>query len=304
MTPTASTGRSVRLRAPAKINLGLRVLGELADGTHSVETVYQAVDLFDGVELALGDSGVSLSVHGRWREGVSEGEDNLAARAAAALLSAAGSSAGVEIRLTKRIPPAAGLGGGSSDAAAVLHGLRLLLDRPPSPDDVAGIAASLGADVPFFLHGATAFGYHRGSHLLALPPLPDLPALLVVPEVQVSTFWAYHAWDLRHRPVDGSAVGRPLRFDPGLEELARCRNDFEPVVFAKFPEIEGVWRTLQEGRPLVARLSGTGAACFALYREAPQRDAEAERLGDLYRNRPEYGIFRVRLFSGGVEVVD
>jgi 4-diphosphocytidyl-2-C-methyl-D-erythritol kinase len=296
--------RSLRLCAPAKINLGLRVLGELKDGTHSIETLYQAVDLFDDVDLALGEEGIRLTVHGLRREGVPEGENNLARRAAEALLRGAGSSSGVEIRLTKRIPPGAGLGGGSSDAAAVLHGLALLLGDRIAQERLAEIAGELGADVPFFLRGGTAFGYHRGSRLLALPPLPSLPGLVVVPDIQVSTFWAYHTWDLRRAPADEGRVPPPLRFDPSLEDLARCRNDFEPLVFAKFPEIEDLHRALAEGRPIVARLSGTGSACFSLYRDAPQRDAEAERLSEVYRDRPEYGIFRVRLFAGGVGVVD
>lgn len=294
---------AVRLRAPAKINLGLQVLGELKDGTHSVSTIYQAVDLFDDIELALGAEGIRIVVHGPWREGVPESEYNLAARAAGALLQMAGSSSGVEIRLTKRIPHASGLGGGSSDAAAVLIGLSSLLGRRPPPGELARIAAALGADVPFFLQGGTALGYHRGGHLVGLPPPLALPALIVVPDVQVSTFWAYHAWDLERRDEHTDGVGAPLRCDLGMEDLARCENDFEPLVFAKFPEIESVHRTLVEGRPVVARLSGTGAACFALYAEPAQRDAEADRVRDVYRNRPEYGIFRVRLFGGGVEAV-
>jgi 4-diphosphocytidyl-2-C-methyl-D-erythritol kinase len=296
--------RSTRLQAPAKVNLGLHVLGTLSDGTHSVATIYQAVDLFDDVELALVDEGVRISVHGQRREGVPEGEDNLAAQAAQALLEAAGVDRGVEIRLTKRIPLAAGLGGGSSDAAAVLRGLRDLLGLDMSLDQLAELAAGLGADVPFFLYGGTAFGYHRGSHMLALRPPPSLAGLIVVPDVQVSTFWAYHAWDLearKHPPLAGSLWRRT---DLDVQNLAACRNDFEPLVFAKFPEIESLHRTLTEGSPVVARVSGTGSACFALYPDGERRDREADRLRDAYRNRPEYGIFRVRFFSGGVEALD
>ncbi|MFN2432643.1 MAG: 4-(cytidine 5'-diphospho)-2-C-methyl-D-erythritol kinase [Gemmatimonadota bacterium] len=297
-------GGPLRLRAPAKVNLGLRVLGALEDGTHSIATLYQTVDLFDDVELALGGEGVRVAVHGPRRDGVPESVDNLAARAAESLLREAGVEHGVAIRLTKRIPAGAGLGGGSSNAAAVLHGLSLLLSGGVSRDTLAAIAGELGADVPFFLRGGTAFGYHRGSHLLALPPLTAHPGLIVVPDVQVSTFWAYHAWDLSRQRRGPQPVAAAFPFDPGPEDLARCRNDFEDVVFAKFPEVQSVHRTLLEGRPIVARLSGTGAACFSLYVGAPQRDAEAERIADVCRNRPGYGIFRVRLFSGGVEVAD
>lgn len=299
------SGGALRLRAPAKINLGLRVLGALDDGTHSVETIYQAVDLFDDVELALAGERVRVSVHGPRRDGVPEDDDNLAARAAHALLRAADVAAGVQIRLTKRIPAAAGLGGGSADAAAVLHGLARLLPRHIEADTLTLLAAELGADVPFFLRGGTALGYHRGAHLLALPPLSAYPALVVVPDVEVSTFWAYHAWDLQRRRRDDAATApEVLRYDPMEEDLARFRNEFEPIVFEKFPEVAGVWRTLMEGKPIVARLSGTGAACFSLYATSSQRDAEAQRLTDAYRNHPRYGIFRVRLYSGGVDVVE
>jgi 4-diphosphocytidyl-2C-methyl-D-erythritol kinase len=94
-----------------------------------------------------------------------------------------------------------------------------------------------------------------------------------------------------------------LSADLDVAALQACRNDFERLVFAKFPEIEGVHRTLAEGGPVVARLSGTGSACFALYPDGEQRDREADRLRDVYRNEPDYGIFRVRLFSGGVEAL-
>jgi 4-diphosphocytidyl-2-C-methyl-D-erythritol kinase len=294
---------AVRLRAPAKINLGLRVLGALKDGSHSVATIYQAVDLFDDVELALGEQGVRLSLHGQRRDGVPTGPDNLAARAAEALLARLGSSSGVEIRLTKRIPHGAGLGGGSSDAAAVLRGLALLLDEDIPREELTAIAAELGADVPFFLEGGTAFGYHRGDHLLSLPAPPPLPVLVVVPDVQVSTFWAYSAWDLG-RASNAAAPARAVASTSlSTDELARLENDFEPAVFERFPDVAAVHRALAEGNPVVARLSGTGAACFALYTHAKKRDAEAERLARAYRHHPDYGIFRVRFFAGGVEVV-
>jgi 4-diphosphocytidyl-2-C-methyl-D-erythritol kinase len=296
--------RSVRIRAPAKVNLGLRVLGALKDGTHSIETIFQAVDLFDGVEMALAEEpGVRLTLHGRWRDEVPAGTENLAARAAGALLDLAAAETGVEIRLTKRIPPGAGLGGGSSDAAAVLHGLALLLGSRVRPETVEGVAAALGADVPFFLRGGRAFGFHRGTHLLPLPALPDYPALVVVPDVQVSTFWAYSVWDERHAQGGPDPGGPPLRVETGADALPRYRNDFEAIVFERFPEIADVHGTLAAGRPLVARLSGTGSACFALYRDAAHRDREAERAASVYRHRSDYNIFRVRLFSGGVESV-
>ena len=155
----------IRLQAPAKINLTLEVLGRRADGYHEVRTVLAAVDIADELELSEAD-GLALTVE---PEGAVPVEDNLVLRAAALLRDAAPAGAGAAIVLHKRIPVAGGLGGGSSDAAAALLGLRRLWDLDLSDRTLAELAALLGADVPFFLRGGTALAAGRGEQLTVLP---------------------------------------------------------------------------------------------------------------------------------------
>src|SRR5262245_18066788 len=171
----------VHLRAPAKVNLYLQVLGRRADGFHELVTVLHAIDLCDELSLqrrqrrrdiAGGAPDVALHVEGD----APAGESNLAHRAARALLAESGAAGdvGLDIRLRKRIPAGGGLGGGSSDAAAVLSGLNALLGRPCSHETLMSLAAQLGSDVAFFLHGGTALCTGRGEIVRPLqPPRPQ-----------------------------------------------------------------------------------------------------------------------------------
>jgi 4-diphosphocytidyl-2-C-methyl-D-erythritol kinase len=238
------------------------------DGYHDLETLFLGIDLCDVVEVQRGGVGVELAVSGA---DVGATEQNLAARAARAYLAAAGLSeqpgSGVRIRLDKRIPAAAGLGGGSSDAAATLRALDQLFDRRVGHADVLGIAAHLGSDVPFFLAlTPLAIGRGRGELLEPLDPLPALPGLLVVPPIGVSTAEAYRALD---RARDRAAVPalKPLDDPRDWADVAgAAHNDFEAIVLPMHPEVGEALTALRATRPLIALLSGSGSACFALYR--------------------------------------
>jgi len=168
---------AVRIAAPAKVNLFLRVFDRRPDGYHALETLFQAIDLADEVRLERVDAGVELVVVGA---DLGPSEENLAHRAASALLSAARVSGGVRIELTKRIPAGAGLGGGSSDAAAVLKGVAVLYEIPTGEGLLRGIAARLGSDVPFFLgRSPLAAGRDRGDVLEPFEPLEEMSLVLV-----------------------------------------------------------------------------------------------------------------------------
>ena len=211
--------------APAKVNLFLRVLAREEGGYHQIETLFQALELADRVELRISwegePSGIALEV-----EGVEEGAlgppgENLVVRAARAFLAAAAPSfegplPGVGIHLTKRIPHGAGLGGGSSDAAAVLRGLAALLPGRVPPSHLQALAGRLGADVPFFLADTPlALGWGRGDQLLPLPPLPPRALLLLVPSEGISTPWAYGEL-AAHRSQAGSGPPPARILEPGL----------------------------------------------------------------------------------------
>ncbi len=275
-------------QAHAKVNLRLRIFPRGPDGYHAIETIFCRIDLADRIRLRLRrDPGIALRVSGP--EPAPEGPDNLAARAAALLLERLGSAEGVEIELEKQVPAGAGLGGGSSDAAAVLRLLADRLPRRPTAELLMGLAGELGADVPFFLTDTPmALAWGRGDRLLSLPPVEARPMLVLLPERRVSTETAYTRWDesaaQRRAPAAGPFHTQwpALSSWPGLRELAE--NDFEPVIFTEHPGLGSLRGRLDESRPLLALLSGSGSALFAVYdtrqgRDVALKEMEAEKIG-------------------------
>ncbi len=237
--------------ARAKVNLGLAVTGRRPDGYHELHTIFATLDLADRVALAKRGRGISLSVSGPYP--LPEGRENLAFRAAEAYLAAAGGPGGVEIRLEKAVPPGAGLGGGSADAAAVLRGLARLY---PAPVDLAALARKLGADVPFLLMGGLAEARGVGEELRPLTPL-RAHLVLIKPPIQAPTARVY-------------AALTPQDFGPALEVAAILaalkaglpppwRNDLEKAAFRLFPELAELKRRLTE-RGHAALMSGSGSA--------------------------------------------
>ncbi|MGD8319145.1 MAG: 4-(cytidine 5'-diphospho)-2-C-methyl-D-erythritol kinase [Gemmatimonadota bacterium] len=257
---------SVALRAPAKVNLYLRILGARSDGFHDLETLFQALDLCDDVVVTRAEGGVSLSVEG---PDLGPTEDNLAYRAALALLRETGEEQGLHVRLRKRIPAGAGLGGGSSDAAAVLRAANALLGEPVSVDRLRELGASLGSDVPFFLGSSPlALGTGRGERLQALEPLPEAHVVLALPPVHVATAAAYAALDrvrgsgAGEAPCFGTVAPRPRAWS----EVARvASNDFELVVPAQHAPVRASLAAMRRAGARFSLLSGSGGACFGLF---------------------------------------
>ena len=259
---------SVRVAAPAKVNCFLRILAKEESGYHQIETLYVAVDFCDEIELHRTEGGVSVEVVG---PSVGPDEENLAYRAAEALLDARGVPTGVHISLTKNIPVGAGLGGGSSDAGATLRALNVLLGEPVSADALLQIAGQLGADVPFFTCGAgAALGWGRGERLLPIPGARVWPVLLALPSLQISTSEAYE-----HLSVVECVALASLALDTlGRPETlaALAMNDFEASVFERHPDLGKLRKALQEAGATTARLSGSGAALFGLFNDREGAD--------------------------------
>ena len=274
---------SLTLRTCAKVNFCLRVLGRRTDGYHNIETVLQAVGLWDEARLTLlpGEPRLTLDVDS---PDVPVGEANLCWRAASLLAQRAKASSGVAISLHKSIPVGAGLGGGSSDAAAVLLGLVRLWGLSLPDDDMADLANQLGADVPFFLHGGCCLAQGRGEDL---KPLPHLPAWLVVvvPEKRMTTAQAYAA--LRRGAARGRRrlLTRPLQrtikaLQAGsLPALASSlHNDFEAAPMAGIDEARRATADLLAAGCLGASLSGSGSGAFGLAPDQAAAEAAASRL--------------------------
>lgn len=263
----------------AKINLCLRVLGKRADGFHELFTVFQAVSLHDEITFAEGDA-VELTC-GNKR--IPTDERNLIVRAANLLRERAGLKAGAAINLKKRIPSPGGLGGGSSNAAVSLIGLARLWGLNAAADDMYGLAAELGSDVPFFLTGGTAIGTGRGDQV---EPIKDVAArylLVVTPNVRVSTpkaFASLNAQNLTTEYADRILI--VCRFEAERLDLGRSAliNDMEPAVFAGHPEVGRTKARLIELGAANALMSGSGASVFAVFDKEETRQTALKALDD------------------------
>ena len=272
-----STTRHARVRALAKINLDLRVLGKRPDGFHELRTIFQTVSLADTLEIAYTKgrrTEISLidDLHIK---------DNLVIRAARLLMEAMRVTGRVEMRLTKRIPMGAGLGGGSSDAAAVLLALPALVGRNLDLPKLSAIGEQLGSDVPFFLLGGTAVGIGRGTELFPLPDAPPLEGLLAAPGVHVNTAQAYR--DLSPRLTTELQQNKIFSFQAvtwDSTSLASARNDFESVVFAQHPKLARLKKQLVKAGATAALMSGSGSALFGLFAECNGINRATELLGD------------------------
>lgn len=264
--------------AYAKLNLALHVRARRADGYHDLESLFAFCadgDVLSGE--ATDDGAIRLRLSGPFGEALDGGEDNLVMRAALALQAAAGVGEGAELHLAKHLPIAAGLGGGSADAAAALRLLVRLWGVRPMDVDLFEIAASLGADVPACLASATMFGSGVGDRLRAVDlDLSGMPVLLVNPGVACLTGPVFRAWDGVDRgPLD------PASWREG-------RNDLADPALRLVPEIGDVLAVLSavEGATIV-RMSGSGATCFALF-DTPQ--ARGSAASDIVRRYPRWWL--------------
>lgn len=266
--PTAHGRREVgtlSVRAHGKINLELRLLGRRADGYHELRTVFQSLALCDELTFRLRRGPFALRTVG---EVVPEDATNLVWRAAAALwrlAGRAGDPSGVGVTLRKRIPVQAGLGGGSSDAAATLVALNRLWRLRLPAAAVHEVAATLGADVPYFLVGGTALGLGRGDAIYPLVDAPPLHVVLLCGPQGVATGEAYRWYD-QDAPEGAEPAGRARPAWPwwtGARVVVA--NDFEPVVGRRLPEVLAAKRALLDAGALAAALAGSGAAVFGLF---------------------------------------
>jgi len=300
----------ITVRANAKINLTLEIVGHLPGGYHGLSTLYQQIDLGDNIGIEAIECGIEL--HSSDPQ-LPEDEQNLAFRAARLLQSGAGeeSRPGIRLRLDKVVPIGAGLGGGSSDAAAVLASLRPLLVPSLTDDELEARAASLGADVAFFLRGGRALGTGFGERLTSLPDQPILHLVVIKPPVSVSTAWAYAQWDRMleergpgsARPGDDFSAGEVPVAGPHTRKMmaalatqdlaaiaASLHNDLEKVVLPAFPPIAGAREALRKTGALGVLMSGSGSACFGIF----PGEKEAARAAGNLAGWVEGQVFAVR----------
>lgn len=251
----------MQVRAPAKINLNLRVLGRRAGtGFHDIETWMVPVTLADELRVELSDTpGIQLTCSD---PALDAGSGNLAWQAADLFLRSTAHPGGAVIELRKHIPHGAGLGGGSSDAAAVLNALNALTNHPLTPEGLEKLGAQLGSDVPFFIRGIAATARGRGEILAASPLAHPLDLLLLKPPFAVETAWAYREWSAgRSCPAAWTA--------PQLADGIEIFNDLETPVFSKHLVLPAMkmW-LLEHSLVAAAGMSGSGSCMFAILRDA------------------------------------
>jgi 4-diphosphocytidyl-2-C-methyl-D-erythritol kinase len=265
-------GGETQWPAPAKLNLFLHVTGRRPDGYHELQTLFQLIDLSDTVSLSVTDDGRIERPAGP--AGVDPDSD-LTVRAAKALQAATGCRAGASIRIAKRIPMGGGLGGGSSDAATVLLALNHLWGCGLPVDELARLGLPLGADVPVFVRGSSAWAEGVGEQLVPVE-LPERWYVVIHPGVAVPTRDVFQSPELtRNTPVI------TIRDFFGPEGSSGSRNDCEPVVRARYPEVADALSWLGKFAP--ARLTGTGSCIFAAFGSAIDAERVAARAPDRWR---------------------
>jgi 4-diphosphocytidyl-2-C-methyl-D-erythritol kinase len=261
-------------RAPAKINLCLHVLGRLKNGYHEVAMAMQQVDLCDDIYIQLGRiPGVRVVCAG---VELSPGEENITARAARLFLDKTAIDLGIDIIIKKNIPVAAGLGGGSSDAATVLLGLNEMVGEKLSREQLSSLGGKLGADVPFFIFQQPGWATGVGTTLKPLPILPEVAYLLINPGIAVSTADVYRSLQL----TKGGELANLPRFSVVTRDdlCAALHNDLESVTLQQFPVIAEIKQRLLDQGALGALMSGSGATVFGVYTDFNTANLAAEKL--------------------------
>ena len=288
----ASTSRplSIRVFAPAKINLVLRILDRRTDGYHNLWSLMQTVQVEDEITLALtgAHSGVTLRCD---EPSLKTDDSNLVSRAAVAVMAQSGRTGGLDITLAKRIPMGAGLGGGSSDAAATIIGLNQLFNLGWSAEQMAHIGQTLGSDVSFFFFAPSATVAGRGEQVAPIRIKGTRWVVLVNPGFPVETKWAYQQLTANRAgvvPLSQSHAMLEQASELGWEQvLEAAENDFEGPVFKAYPLLQEIKHRLLALEADVALLSGSGATVFGVFRN----EAKARQAQVLLMNEPQFKVF-------------
>lgn len=264
---------TLTLSAPAKINYLLDVIGKRPDGYHDLRMIMQRVNLCDEISLTVtGTPDIFVTCTS---PGAPDGPKNIAWKAAKALLNASKSIQGVAIEIKKNIPVAAGLGGGSSDAAAVLMGLNKLLKTGCSDRQLMEIGSTLGADVPFFIFKKTALAEGIGEKLTLSPEIPKCWILLINPGIHVSTAWVYRSLQL----TSARELNKLPEFFESVEHVASIlRNDLEAVTVPAFPVIADIKSSLLKFGAVGSMMSGSGPTVFGMFKDFASAEAARHQI--------------------------
>lgn len=270
----------MKLRSFAKINLGLEIEGVMPDGYHRIKTIFQSIDLFDILTVEIVDSGIEVRGN---REDVPWNEENLIYKAINSFKEEFGVREGVRVYVEKRIPPGAGLGGGSSNAACVLIAMKEIFLKGMEIKRLVPIASRIGADVPYFLYGGTCIGEGKGDIIIKIKDIENQYFFLVIPEIKVLSKEAYSEWDRSTLTfVKKNYSINKLKEQFNLEYL---KNDLEEVVLKKYKELREIKEKMKKEKFKKVMMSGSGSCIFGII----DNPDEAEKI------REKFAPYRVEI---------
>lgn len=278
--------------AYAKINLTLDILGVRKDGYHEVAMIMQSIGLHDDVFAEKIASGIELSVEGA---NLPADENNLCYKAARLMLDEFKIAEGINIRLIKRIPSEAGLGGGSSDAAAVIRAMNKLFSLDLTDGVMEALGAKIGSDIPFCITGGTQLATGRGEVLKKLPDFPKMPLVLAKPEISISTPWAYKTYDAsppNSRPNNEAFI---CALNAGEKLFSSMGNVLESVAVGKFPEIAEYKKMMTDAGAVFSQMTGSGSVVFAFVED----EKMAEKIADIMKNKTSCKVFVTETINKG-----
>ena len=282
----------VTVEANAKMNLALDILGKRPDGFHEVAMVMQTIGLHDTLVMEKTERDIELSINVPW---LKADEKNLAWRAAELIRQEYGLEGGVRIELTKRIPVAAGLAGGSADAAAVLKGMNDLYGLQLDEEKLCELGARLGSDIPFCIMGGTMLATGRGEVLTRLSDMPETWVVLAKPRISVSTAWAYQNYDEQgaERHPDNEAIKQAIARGNRKAVAGLLCNVLESVTIKKYDVIAEYKQMMLDKGAMASMMSGSGPTVFGLAKSREQ----AESIADVLRQETNADVFVTRTFQ-------
>lgn len=272
----------IKLKSPAKLNFRLDVLEKRTDGYHDLRMINSAINLYDEIECTLIERGIIVECEND--NSVPNGEDNITYQVAKEILAYSNKNIGVKINIKKNIPSAAGMGGGSSNAASVLMGLNEMLKINLSKEKLAQIGVRFGADVPFFIYQTAAVATGIGEKIEKIKKMPKLPMVILAPNIKVPTKWVFERYaalndnqPVATKPLDEAI---PEQFPTKKSVIKFLNNDLEPVTVAKYPVLNELKSVLEKLGAMATQMTGSGPAVFGIFPDVESAQAAYAKLNN------------------------
>lgn len=266
--------KTLKLRSPGKVNFRLDILGKRADGYHDLRMLNSAISIYDDLDLEIIERGIEVFCEDD--PNVPSGESNIVFQASKEIMAYSNKNVGIRIRIKKRIPAAAGMGGGSSNAASVLMGLNQLLKIHLPKEKLIKIGLRFGADIPFFIYGGPAIATGIGENLVKVKRLPKMPMVIVAPHLSVITEHIYE----KYRPNGGAMMEMeiPKEFSTKKSVIRYLNNDLESVTCKQYPIVTELKNMLMKYGAMAAQMTGSGPSVFGIFSEKDEAEKVCKKI--------------------------